>query len=65
MSDERYYVRRYSPGWAIYSRTPPDYPVRLYGLSGREEVMRICEEMNMQEDRIIPGQCVPGCLSPA
>ena len=59
MNDGKYYVRRYSPGWAIYSHTMTEYPVRLYGLTGRDEVMRICEEMNIQDQRIIPGPDVP------
>jgi hypothetical protein len=63
MNDEKYYVRRYSPGWAIYSRSTPACPVRLYGLTGLEEVMRICEEMNMQEHCVIPDLQVPPCFS--
>ena len=65
MNDEKYYVRRYSPGWAIYSRTMPGYPVRLYGLTSRDEVMRICEEMNIQDQRIIPRPDIPSCATAA
>ena len=54
MNGEKYYVRRYSPGWAIYSRSTPAFPVRLYGLTGREEVTQICEEMNTREHCVIP-----------
>ena len=63
MNEERYYVRRYNPGWAIYSRTMPGFPVRLYGLTDRDEVMRICEEMNIQDQSIIPGPDVPHCIT--
>ena len=63
MNGEKYYVQRCSPGWAIYSRTSPACPVRLYGLTERDEVVRICEEMNLQEHRVTPEVCPPSHLS--
>lgn len=54
MSSEKYYVRRHSPGWAIFSRSAPAYPVRIYALAHRMEVMRICDEMNAREHRVVP-----------
>ena len=54
MSSEKYYVRRHSPGWAIFSRSAPAYPVRIYALADREEVMQICDEMNTREHCVVP-----------
>jgi hypothetical protein len=54
MSSDKYYVRRYSPGWAIFSRSTPAFPVRIYALADRMEVMRICDEMNTREHRVVP-----------